>query len=770
MNGDAMEPKRPIIELEPIPMFRITVGNNSEEYTMTIGADAISVKYCQSLTKYAMPANAPNPNAKPVEAKFPRIVVYFRLLFYFGTNTLNSGQEEMGEKMGRLEVCGSNPKLWRDEQLFINPEELLDFQAANTLQELSSTPSLDQWQDSLIGRSQPGVNPGVPLVLKVEGQRVKKARFEFWALSSEDFRVLYYDTYHKKPVQDQPLLSGKIKIDVVIVGAARTPIGSFRSSLASVPAPRLGAVAIQAAIERAGFIIFFYFPLYDLFSHKGISKDDVKEVYMGNVIQAASGQAPARQSALFAGLSKSTPCTTVNKVCASGMKSIMQASQSLMCGHQDVMVAGGMESMSNVPYYMLRGDSPYGGVKLLGNCAENTAKTMNISRQEQDEYAIESYKRSAAAAKAGILNKEVTHVSIPQKRGKPDIVVSEDEEYHKIKFDKVATAPTVFQKEGGTVTPANASTLNDGAAACVLMTGEAAAKLSIKPLAKIIGFADGACDPIDFPIAPVYAVNKLLKDYNIKKENVSMWEINEAFSVVVLANIKKLDIDPKKVNINGGAVSLGHPIGMSGTRIVNHLALNLKPGEIGVASICNGGGGASAIAIQKLSKTSHFEKPVLTMYTKNICPLCDEARHALLPYMDRFIFQTIDIKLPENEEWFGKYRYEIPRILRLGHTSFGDHLSFLLIFYISLHFFAKLYQLRLALAILQQLLCIKSIKLSRMNNKDKPIEKVLEVTMVLSRTGTTTSKAVRQEQSSPVQHRRLHYLSWSPMFCTTWPS
>ncbi|XP_058040995.1 acetyl-CoA acetyltransferase, mitochondrial [Ahaetulla prasina] len=337
---------------------------------------------------------------------------------------------------------------------------------------------------------------------------------------------------------------------------------------------------------------------------------------MGNVIQAGEGQAPARQATLGAGLPVSTPCTTVNKVCASGMKSIMMAAQSLMCGSQDVMVAGGMESMSNVPYTMTRGTTPYGGVKLedlivkdgltdvynkihMGNCAENTAKKFSISREDQDNYAIKSYTKSKEGWESGIFAKEIVPVTISQK-GKPDTEVKEDEEYKRVDFSKVPKLKAVFQKENGTVTAANASTLNDGAAALVLMTSEAAKRLNVKPLARIVGFADAAVDPIDFPIAPAHAVPKILAQTGLKKEDIKMWEINEAFSVVVLANIKMLDIDPQKVNIHGGAVSLGHPIGMSGARIVVHMAHALKQGEHGLAGICNGGGGASAILIQKL--------------------------------------------------------------------------------------------------------------------------------------------------------------------------
>ncbi|CAM4395682.1 unnamed protein product [Lepidochelys kempii] len=387
--------------------------------------------------------------------------------------------------------------------------------------------------------------------------------------------------------------------EVVIASAARTPIGSFQGSLSSLRATELGSIAIKGAIERAG-----------------IPAEEVKEVYMGNVLQAGQGQAPTRQALLGAGLPNCTPATTINKVCASGMKSVMMAAQNLMCGNQDVMVAGGMESMSNVPYTMSRGATPYGGVKLedlivkdgltdvynkihMGNCAENTAKKLTVSREEQDTYAINSYTRSRTAWESGELTKEVVPVTISQK-GKPDTEVKEDEEYKRVDFSKVPKLKTVFQKENGTVTAANASTLNDGAAALVVMTAEAAKRLNVTPLARIVAFADAAVDPIDFPIAPAYAVPKVLSDAGLKKEDIAMWEINEAFSVVVLANIKMLDIDPQKVNIHGGAVSLGHPIGMSGARIVAHMAHVLKQGQYGLAGICNGGGGASAILIQKL--------------------------------------------------------------------------------------------------------------------------------------------------------------------------
>jgi len=387
--------------------------------------------------------------------------------------------------------------------------------------------------------------------------------------------------------------------DVVIVGAARTPMGSFRGTLQTIPAPRLGALAIEEALKRAK-----------------VEKESVQEVYMGSVLPAGMGQAPDRQAALFAGLPDSVPCTMVNKVCASGMKTIMMSAQSLALGQNQVMVAGGFESMSNTPYYMSRGETPYGGVKMsdslvadgltdvynkfhMGNCGENTAKAMGISRAEQDEYAINSYKRSAAAYAAGAIQPELFDVEVPQKRKDP-IILKEDEEWKKVKFDKFGSLPTVFQRDGGTITAGNASTLNDGGAAVVLMTADEAKARGCTPLAKIVGYADGATKPIDFPIAPKFANEKLLKQTGMDAKEVDLWEINEAFSVVALANMKMLDLDPEKVNIHGGAVSLGHPLGASGARIVIHLVHALQAGQRGVASICNGGGGASALMIEKM--------------------------------------------------------------------------------------------------------------------------------------------------------------------------
>jgi len=388
--------------------------------------------------------------------------------------------------------------------------------------------------------------------------------------------------------------------EVVVVSAARTPMGSFRSSLASLSAPQLGALAVKAAVERAGVV-----------------PAAVQEVYMGHVLQAGCGQAPARQAALFAGLDKGTPCTTVNKVCASGMKAIMQASQALMVGSNQLMVAGGMESMSNVPYAMARGDSPYGGVRLqdgivadgltdvynkfhMGNCGENTARVHGITREQQDEYALGSYAKAAKAWADGVFAAEVAPVTIAGKRGRPDTVVSKDEEFTKVNPDKFSKLATVFQREGGTVTAGNASTLNDGAAAVVLATAAEAQRLGLTPLAKVVGFADAATDPIDFPVAPALALPKLLEATGVSLDAVARFEVNEAFSVVALANIKLSGLDPAKVNVHGGAVSLGHPIGMSGARLVVTLCHTLEPGQLGVASICNGGGGASAILLEKL--------------------------------------------------------------------------------------------------------------------------------------------------------------------------
>ncbi|KAJ6647352.1 Acetyl-CoA acetyltransferase B, mitochondrial [Pseudolycoriella hygida] len=446
--------------------------------------------------------------------------------------------------------------------------------------------------------------------------------------------------------------------DVVIVAATRTPIGSFQSSLSPLSATQMGGVVIESVVKQAG-----------------IAPSDVNEVYMGNVCAAGLGQAPARQAAIFGGLPTNTVCTTINKVCSSGMKSVMVAAQTLMLGQQDVVIAGGMESMSHVPYYLKRGTTPYGGVNLIdgivfdglfdvynkihmGNCAENTAKKMGITRKDQDDYAISSYKRSAAAWANKVFDAEITPVRIQQKR-KPEIVINEDEEYKRVNFDKFGQLSTVFQKENGTITAGNASTLNDGASALVLMTSEAAERFGCKALARIVGFHDAETEPIDFPIAPALAVPKLLEKNGVSKNDVAMWEMNEAFSLVAVANTRKLDVDPNKVNIHGGAVSLGHPIGMSGARLVTHLSHSLKPGELGCASICNGGGGASSILIQKLQHTTS-DRPIITLFTKDPCPLCDELLDELRPFEGRFRLEKVDITKKENLKYLRIYRMDIP--------------------------------------------------------------------------------------------------------------
>lgn len=336
---------------------------------------------------------------------------------------------------------------------------------------------------------------------------------------------------------------------------------------------------------------------------------------MGNVLSAGMGQAPATQALIYAGLPNTTPATTINKVCASGMKSIMMAAQSIMCGSQNAIVAGGMESMSNVPFYMLRQMPTYGGVQLIdgiafdgltdvynkihmGNCGESTAKKDQVTRAEQDAFAIESYKKSAQAWKSGVFKSEVIPVSVVTK--KETKVVTQDEEFTNIKMDKVASLKPTFQKENGTITAANASKLSDGASAMLLVNEETLKRFNLTPLARIVAFCDAATDPIDFPVAPVFATQKIFKQTGLTKNDISQFEINEAFSVVVLANIKRLGLDASKVNPHGGAVSLGHPIGSSGARITGHLAHSLKKGQKGLASICNGGGGASCIIIEKL--------------------------------------------------------------------------------------------------------------------------------------------------------------------------
>lgn len=390
--------------------------------------------------------------------------------------------------------------------------------------------------------------------------------------------------------------------EVVIVSAVRTPIGSFGGVLSSVPAVQLGAIAIKAAVERAG-----------------INPSDVQEVIMGNVLQANEGQAPARQAAIFAGLDKDTPSTTVNKVCASGMKAVSFAAQAIKAGDVDIVVAGGMENMSAVPHYLpgVRTGQKLGDMKLvdgmvkdgltdvynrvhMGSCADLCATEMKFTREEQDAFALESYKRSADAWAAGIFKDEVIPVEVPQRRGDP-LVIAEDEEYKNIRAEKVPTLRPVFNKDGS-VTAANASTLNDGAAAMVIMSAEKAAELGLKPIAKIISYADAAQESEWFTTAPAKAVPLALNKANLSVGDIDYFELNEAFSVVGLANIKLMELDPARTNVNGGAVSLGHPLGCSGIRILVTLINVLKQnnGKLGAAGICNGGGGASAMVLENI--------------------------------------------------------------------------------------------------------------------------------------------------------------------------
>jgi acetyl-CoA C-acetyltransferase len=390
--------------------------------------------------------------------------------------------------------------------------------------------------------------------------------------------------------------------EVYVISAVRTPIGSFGGSLSSLTAVQLGSIAFKGAIEKAG-----------------VDPKQIQEVFVGNVISAGLQQAPATQVAVGAGLGYNIPCTLINKVCASGMKAVMVGAQSIMLGHNDVVVAGGMESMSNIPYYLVKARTGYkfGNGELLdgltydgltdvynhcamGVCADNTAKEMKISRQDQDTYAINSYKRSAAAWAAGKFKDEIVGVEITDRKG-TKTVFAEDEEYKNVNFEKVPSLKAVFTKDG-TVTAANASTLNDGASALVLMSKEKANELGLKPIAKILGFADAAQDPMWFTTAPSLAIPKAMKIAGVTAKDVSYYEINEAFSAVAIANNIKLELDPEKVNVNGGAVALGHPLGSSGSRITGTLINVLKQNKaaIGVAGICNGGGGASAIVIESL--------------------------------------------------------------------------------------------------------------------------------------------------------------------------
>lgn len=390
--------------------------------------------------------------------------------------------------------------------------------------------------------------------------------------------------------------------EVYILSAVRTPIGSFGGTLKNFTAPQLGAIAIKGALEKAG-----------------INAAEIEDVIMGCVLQAGLGQAPARQAAKIAGLPDAVNCTTVNKVCASGMKAIAQAAQSIALGEAEVIIAGGMESMSNVPYYMpqLRWGNKYGNVTMvdglahdgltdvykgyaMGNAAELCAAECGISRQEQDQFAIESYKRSQAAVNAGRFETEIIPVTIPQKKGDP-LVFAKDEEPFNVKFDKIPELKSAFLKEGS-VTAANASTMNDGAAALVLVSKAYAEKNSLQPLAKIIGYADAEQAPEWFTTTPSIALPKALAKAGLQTEDIDFWELNEAFAVVGIENTRRLKIDPAKVNVNGGAVSLGHPLGCSGARIIVTLLHILQQNEAryGAAGICNGGGGASAMVIERL--------------------------------------------------------------------------------------------------------------------------------------------------------------------------
>ncbi|TCI84677.1 acetyl-CoA C-acyltransferase [Tenacibaculum sp. M341] len=389
--------------------------------------------------------------------------------------------------------------------------------------------------------------------------------------------------------------------EVVIVSVARTPIGSFLGTLSNIPAPKLGAIAIKGALDKLN-----------------IEPNQVEEVFMGNVVSAGLGQAPARQAAILAGIPDTVPCTTVNKVCSSGMKSIMLAAQTIALGDAEIVVAGGMENMSMIPHYQhARSATKFGPVKMedgmqrdglvdayekvaMGVCADECAVEYNFSREDQDAFAIESYNRSSKAWSEGKFADEIVPVEVPQRRGEP-VIFNEDEEYKNVKMEKIPALRPAFTKEG-TVTAANASTINDGGAALVLMSADKAQELGITPLAKIKGYADAAHEPKWFTTAPAKALPKALAKAGVAIDDVDYFELNEAFSVVGLANTKILGISADKVNVNGGAVSLGHPLGVSGARIIIALTSILKQNDakIGAAGICNGGGGASAMVIERI--------------------------------------------------------------------------------------------------------------------------------------------------------------------------
>lgn len=387
-----------------------------------------------------------------------------------------------------------------------------------------------------------------------------------------------------------------------IVAAKRTPMGSFGGALSNISATKLGAVAIKDALASCG-----------------LAPEHVEEVLMGNVLSANLGQAPARQASIYAGIPNSVPCTTVNKVCSSGAKTVMLAAQAVMLGSKDVVVAGGMENMSQVPYYVPKARYGYkfGGAEfvdglqkdglfdvynecMMGICADKTAEKYEVTREEQDNFAIQSYKRSAAASENGMMAAELATVEIPQRKGDP-IQFSEDEEFKKVKFEKIPQLRAAFSKEG-TVTAANASTINDGAAALVIASEKAVEKYGLKPLVEIIDFQDAAHEPEWFTTAPTVAAEKLLKKNNLSVDDIDYWEVNEAFSVVALTFAKVMKVDTEKMNVFGGAVSLGHPLGASGARILVTLTnvLQQKKGKLGLAAICNGGGGASALLFQRV--------------------------------------------------------------------------------------------------------------------------------------------------------------------------
>ncbi|MEM9001411.1 MAG: acetyl-CoA C-acyltransferase [Bacteroidota bacterium] len=388
--------------------------------------------------------------------------------------------------------------------------------------------------------------------------------------------------------------------DVVIVSAVRTPIGSFMGKLATIPAPKLGAIAISGALKKIN-----------------LNPEMVQEVLMGNVVQAGTGQAPARQAAIYAGIPDTVPCTTINKVCASGMKTVMQAAQSIALGDTDIVVAGGMENMSLIPHYIhMRTATKFGGTALvdgmqkdglvdvydqnaMGVCADACAEKYQFSREAQDAFAIRSYERSAAAWQSGKFAREVVPVEVPQRRGDA-LVVVEDEEFKNVKIEKIPSLRPAFSKDG-TVTAANASTINDGAAALVLMSLEKAVELKVQPLATVKSYADAAQEPKWFTTAPAKALPKALDKCSLSMDDIDYFEFNEAFSVVGLANMKLLGIDDAKVNVNGGAVSLGHPLGCSGARIIVTLlgVLEQNQAKYGAAAICNGGGGASALVLER---------------------------------------------------------------------------------------------------------------------------------------------------------------------------